>query len=93
MKFVNLQGAEALTYPITIYVTRASLEAIRQVEAKGGKVTTVYYNKLGMEYLINPQKFGTTRRVPRLALPLRRYLIGMCSLHFIVNGQSITRIL
>jgi hypothetical protein len=58
-------------------VTRASREAIQSIEGKGGKVTTVYYNKLSMKYLFNPEQFGTTRRIPRAALPVRRYLIGI----------------
>jgi large subunit ribosomal protein L15 len=62
-------------------VTRASREAIQSIEGKGGKVTTVYYNKLGMKYLFNPEQFGTTRRVPRAALPVRRYLIGIPYMH------------
>ena len=47
---------------------------MQAIENKGGKITTVYYNKLGFKYLLNPHKFGTTRRVPRPALPVRRYL-------------------
>jgi large subunit ribosomal protein L15 len=70
------QGKDVLSQPITIYVSRASREAIQSIEEKGGKVTTVYYNKLGIKYLLDPAKFGTTRRPPRAALPVRRYLIG-----------------
>jgi hypothetical protein len=29
-----------------------------------------------MKYLLHPEKFGTTKRRPRAALPVRRYLIG-----------------
>lgn len=71
------KGKDTLAQPITIYVSRASREAIQSIEGKGGKVTTVYYNKLGIKYLLNPNRFGTTRRIPRAALPVRRYLIGM----------------
>ena len=53
------------------------MEAIQAIEGHGGKVTTVYYNKLGIKYLLKPEEFGTTKRIPRLALPVRRYLIGM----------------
>ena|ERR1700737_204164 len=73
-----LQGKEMLSQPITIFVSRASREAIQSIEEKGGKVTTVYYNKLGIKYLLHPEKFGTVRRLPRAALPVRRYLIGDC---------------
>ena len=72
------KGKEKLAQPITIYVSRASKEAIHCIEEKGGKVTTVYYNRLGMKYFLAPTNFGTKRRVPRLALPVRRYLIGTC---------------
>ena len=65
-----------MAQPITIYVSRASRDAIQTIENTGGNVTTVYYNKLGIKYLLNPEKFGTTRRIPRAALPVRRYLIG-----------------
>lgn len=65
-----------LAQPITIYVSRASREAIQSIETQGGKVTTVYYNKLGIKYLLKPELFGTKRRIPRPALPVRRYLIG-----------------
>jgi hypothetical protein len=60
-------------------VSRASKEAIQAIENKGGKFTAVYYNKLGLKYLLNPDNFGTTRRVPRAALPVRRYLIDYYS--------------
>ena len=75
-----------LAQPITIYVSRASREAIQAIEGHGGKVTTVYYNKLGIKYLLKPEKFGTTKRIPRPALPVRRYLIGMSILLLISHG-------
>lgn len=74
-----IKGKDILSQPITIYVSRASKEAIQHVEEKGGQITTVYYNHLGLQYLMNPDKFGVTRRAPRAALPVRRYLIGMFS--------------
>jgi hypothetical protein len=80
-RLVTFQGKEKLAQPITIFVSRASREAIRAIEAKGGKVTAVYYNKLGLKYLLNPDHFGIGRRVPRAALPVRRYLIGMSFIH------------
>src|SRR6266516_2911023 len=64
---IGKKGKQMLTQPITIYVSRASREAIQAIEGKGGKVTTVYYNKLGIKYLLKPEQFGTTKRIPRPA--------------------------
>jgi len=80
-----LKGKEKLAQPITIYVSRASKEAIQRIEEKGGKVTAVYYNRLGMRYLMAPGNFGTKRRIPRLALPIRRYLVGLFSSQKLVS--------
>ena len=82
------QGKETLAQPITIYISRASKEAIQAIEGNGGKVTTVYYNKLGIKYLLKPEQFGTTKRIPRPALPVRRYLIGM-SIPLLVSHHKI----
>merc|ERR1712032_1722837 len=44
------KGADRLSQPITIEVTRASKSAIDVVEAAGGRVTTVYYKPKDMPY-------------------------------------------
>ncbi len=41
----EMQGADRLQQPVDIEVTRASKSAIKAVEATGGRVTTVYFNK------------------------------------------------
>ena len=43
----GVQGAEKLTTPLHLEVSQASAAARAAVEAAGGSVTTVYYNKLG----------------------------------------------
>ena len=80
-----------LAQPITIFVSRASKEAIQSIEGKGGKVTTVYYNKLGLKYLLKPENYGIARRVPRAALPVRRYLIGTCLVNYILTIRLLLR--
>ena len=41
------QGAERFNLPLNLQVSQASAAARAAVEAAGGSVTTVYYNKLG----------------------------------------------
>jgi len=61
------KGADRLSQPITIEVTRASKSAIDVVEAAGGRVTTVYYNRLGLRALLKPHSFEGP--LPRRARP------------------------
>ncbi|BFZ64360.1 YmL10 [Saitoella coloradoensis] len=67
-------GAEKFTTPITIYVSRASDTAIAAVEAAGGKIYTVYHNRLGLRSLLKPYKFAE-RGLPKQAQPTRRDMI------------------
>jgi large subunit ribosomal protein L15 len=53
-------------------VTKASQAAMEAIESKGGKVTCVYHNKLGLRALLNPDKFDT---VPKQALPARANVV------------------
>lgn len=50
-------GKEAIKQPIHIEISRASTEAIAAIEATGGTVTTVHYNKLALRQLMKPHKF------------------------------------
>jgi large subunit ribosomal protein L15 len=50
-------GREHLTSPIQIDISRASAQAIDALEAIGGQVTTVHYNRLALRQLLRPQKF------------------------------------
>ncbi|CAO3627995.1 unnamed protein product [Cunninghamella echinulata] len=62
-------GADSFTTPITIEVSRASQKAIEAIENAGGKITTKYYNKLGLRAVIHPEKFT---QLPKFAAPLRK---------------------
>ncbi|KAI8923998.1 ribosomal protein L18e/L15P [Entophlyctis helioformis] len=59
-------GAQFLRSPVDIEVTRASLCAIRAVEAVGGKVSTVYHNAEIVRAAIKPQAYLD---VPKIILP------------------------
>ncbi|KAJ1724401.1 YmL10 [Coemansia biformis] len=60
------RGAEYLTTPITVEVTRASQTAIDRIEELGGKVVCVYHNRLAMRALLHPEKFAV---LPKSAMP------------------------
>jgi Ribosomal proteins 50S-L15, 50S-L18e, 60S-L27A len=45
--FLAVQGSQRLRAPVHLQVSQASAAARSAVEAAGGSVTTVYYNKLG----------------------------------------------
>lgn len=60
------KGKERVNSPIRIEVSRASKGAIEAIEASGGEVTTVHYNKLALRALLKPEKFDT---IPRFARP------------------------
>ncbi|CAO3619067.1 unnamed protein product [Cunninghamella blakesleeana] len=62
-------GADTFTTPVTIEVSRASQKAIEAIEKAGGKITTRYYNKLGLRALVHPEKFI---QLPKFAAPLRK---------------------
>ncbi|KAG0368466.1 ribosomal protein L18e/L15P [Gamsiella multidivaricata] len=55
--------------PINIEVSRASKSAIKAIESCGGKITSVYYNKLGLRALTKPEKFD---QLPRFARPMKK---------------------
>lgn len=51
-------------------VSQASAAAREAVEAAGGRVTTVYYNDLGLRALLKPEWFAKRGRLmPRAARP------------------------
>ncbi|KAF8941866.1 YmL10 [Haplosporangium gracile] len=62
--------------PINIEVSRASKSAIKAIEACGGKITSVYYNKLGLRVLTKPEKF---EELPRFARPMKKKDIAFYS--------------
>ncbi|KAG7369670.1 50S ribosomal protein L15 [Nitzschia inconspicua] len=66
------KGKERLRTPIHLEISRASEEAIEAVEAVGGEITTVHYNRLAVRALLKPQKFVAddgTGRLPKFARP------------------------
>jgi len=60
------KGKERIKSPIRIEVSRASIAAIDAIEAVGGEVTTVHYNKLALRALLKPHKFEI---IPKRARP------------------------
>lgn len=52
------QGKERLRTPFKLEISRASETAIDAIEAIGGEVTTVHYNRLALRALLKPHKFG-----------------------------------
>eukprot|EP01018_Ginkgo_biloba_P001574 Gb_40473 [translate_table: standard] len=64
------RGAEDIHWPIHIEVSRVTVRAKEAVEAAGGSVRRVYYNKLGLRALLKPEWFEKKGRLlPRPARP------------------------
>ncbi len=53
-----LQNKALFKTPIHLEVTAASEEAIKQIEAVGGTVTAVHFNKLALRALLKPTEFS-----------------------------------
>jgi large subunit ribosomal protein L15 len=70
-------GKERLKTPVVLEVSRASEAAIQAMEAVGGEVTTVHYNKLALRALLRPHKFDIlpkqARPPPKLLTYYRSY--------------------
>lgn len=60
------KGKERLTTPLQLEISRASSQAIEAMEAIGGEVTTVHYNRLALRALLKPDKFV---QLPKFARP------------------------
>jgi large subunit ribosomal protein L15 len=65
------RGSERFKTPLVLEVSRASEAAIQAVEAVGGEVATVHYNKLALRALLRPHKFDV---LPKRALPPPRLM-------------------
>lgn len=64
------RGAEQIKWPIHLEVSRVTVRAKAAVEAAGGTVRRVYYNKLGFRALLKPEWFEKKGRLlPRAARP------------------------
>eukprot|EP00536_Pseudo-nitzschia_multiseries_P002484 jgi/Psemu1/235727/estExt_Genewise1.C_330102 len=58
------EGKERLRTPFRLEISRASESAIDAVEAIGGQITTVHYNRLALRALLKPHK-----ALPKFARP------------------------
>lgn len=65
------KGKDRLKTPINIEISRASEGAIAAIEAVGGEVTTVHYNRLALRALLKPEKFDI---IPKRARPPPRLM-------------------
>lgn len=64
------RGSEKIQWPIHLEVTRVTVRAKEAVEAAGGSVRKVYYNKLGFQALLKPEWFEKKGRLlPKAARP------------------------
>ncbi|KAL5730447.1 hypothetical protein ACHQM5_003265 [Ranunculus cassubicifolius] len=64
------RGAEQIQWPIHLEVSRVTVRARAAVEAAGGSVRKVYYNKLGFRALLKPEWFEKKGRLlPKAARP------------------------
>nr|XP_027119673.1 uncharacterized protein LOC113736774 isoform X1 [Coffea arabica] len=64
------RGAEHIEWPIHLEVSRVTVRAKAAVEAAGGSVRRVYYNKLGLRALLKPEWFEKKGRLlPKAARP------------------------
>ncbi|KAL2456853.1 Ribosomal protein L18e/L15 superfamily protein [Forsythia ovata] len=64
------RGAEHIQWPIHLEVSRVTVRAKAVVEAAGGSVRRVYYNKLGFQALLKPEWFEKKGRLlPKAARP------------------------
>jgi large subunit ribosomal protein L15 len=94
-------GAEAFTHPVHLEVTSVSASARKAVEAAGGSVTTVYFNRLGLlTHLRNepeqikirfarapPEKFKRFD-VPKYPSPVDKYYAQLEALESTVASQK-----
>ena len=72
VKLLGGGGTRALRRdtPLHVQVVQCSATARKAIEATGGSVTTVYYNKLGLRALLKPEAFAKKGRlIPRPARP------------------------
>ncbi|KAL9224808.1 hypothetical protein vseg_000809 [Gypsophila vaccaria] len=64
------RGAEQIQWPLHFEVSRVTVRAKAAVEAAGGTVRRVHYNKLGLKALLKPEWFTKKGRLlPKAARP------------------------
>lgn len=67
---LTARGCEKIQWPIHLEVSRTTVCAKAAVEAAGGSVRRVHYNKLGLRALLKPEWFEKKGRLlPRAARP------------------------
>ena len=66
IKVLAGKSPAAFRVPLSLEVSAASATAIDAIERAGGKIKTVYFNRLGLRALLKPHTFDV---VPRLARP------------------------
>jgi large subunit ribosomal protein L15 len=71
IKLLDGGSSVKLTHPIHLEVSNASRAAIDAVEAAGGTVTCVHFNKLALRFMLKPVKFSS---LPRRARPPPRLM-------------------
>ncbi|CAN8251615.1 unnamed protein product [Cochlearia groenlandica] len=64
------RGADEIKWPLHFEISRVTVRAKEVVEATGGSVRRVYYNKLGLKALLKPEWFEKKGRIlPKAARP------------------------
>jgi large subunit ribosomal protein L15 len=70
VKLLGGSGAKDIQWPIHVEVSRVTVPAKEAIEAVGGSVRRVHYNRLGLRALLKPEWFEKKGRLlPRAARP------------------------
>lgn len=70
VKLLGGSGAKDIQWPIHVEVSRVTVPAKEAIEAAGGSVRRVHYNRLGLRALLKPEWFEKKGRLlPRAARP------------------------
>ena len=64
------RGAADFKERVTLHITESSAMAQAAIEAHGGSIEYVYYNRLGLRAHLKPHKFDL---LPKLARPPRKW--------------------
>eukprot|EP01135_Chromosphaera_perkinsii_P011659 Nk52_evm1s2469 gene=Nk52_evmTU1s2469 len=63
-------GGERFVTPVDIEVNKATPTAIGLVEKMGGKITTRFFDRIGLKVVMKPHKFPSYKPLPKLADPM-----------------------
>eukprot|EP01133_Synstelium_polycarpum_P004308 gene4308-5032_t len=64
-------GKETFKHKINIEMSDFSEEARKTIESLGGKATNVYYDRVGLRFLLKPEKFDFVPKRARVPLRLK----------------------